>query len=362
MSSELTEDFRAIVLQLRPLIDVRAPVEFEKGAFPGAVNLPLMNDEERRLVGIRYKERGNSAAVALGHELVGGSVKAARVQAWQAFLKAHPDAWLYCFRGGQRSAISQQWLREAGITLPRLRGGYKAFRNFLMEASERISSEVRTRIIGGRTGSGKTLLLHGLDNAIDLEALARHRGSSFGRHITPQPSQIDFENALAYELIRHEAALHEHLVIEHESYRIGRVHLPKPIFENFHKGELVILETPFEARVAITLDEYVTQAQQRYEEHFGSEGVQLWLDDMLASLARIEKRLGNERFLHVRSVMQDAFDKQRQNVLLSHHESWIALLLREYYDPMYDYQIATTKIPVIFRGNAAEVTAFLKAR
>jgi len=364
MSSELptTRDFRSIVLQRRPLIDVRAPVEFEKGAFPGAVNLPLMNDEERRLVGIRYKERGNSAAVALGHELVGGSVKEARIEAWRTFVDAHPDAWLYCFRGGQRSAISQGWLRDAGITLPRLKGGYKAFRNFLMEESERISGSVNIRIVGGRTGSGKTLLLHELGNAIDLEALARHRGSSFGRHITPQPSQIDFENALAYDLISHEAAAFEHLVIEHESYRIGRVHLPKPIFENFHKGTLVILETPFERRIEITLDEYVTQAQQRYAEAFGAEGMPLWVGDMLASLERIEKRLGNERYLKAKAMMQDAYSEQLRSGSITSHKTWIAFLLREYYDPMYDYQIATTDLPVIFRGDAAEVTAFLKAR
>ena len=161
----LTDEFRRIVLEQRPLIDVRAPVEFERGAFDGAINLPLMNDEERHLIGIRYKEQGNASAVALGKKLV-GPVKQERVQAWVDFFHAHPDAYLYCFRGGQRSQISQAWMQEVGVILPRLKGGYKAFRSFLMQESERISEKLDTLILGGRTGSGKTLLIHQIENSI----------------------------------------------------------------------------------------------------------------------------------------------------------------------------------------------------
>jgi tRNA 2-selenouridine synthase len=102
----LSDDFKSIVLNRTPLIDVRAPVEFANGAFPDAVNLPLMNDEERHLIGIRYKEEGNAAAVKLGHELVSGEIKEARIRAWSDLMASKPDAMLYCFRGGQRSKIS----------------------------------------------------------------------------------------------------------------------------------------------------------------------------------------------------------------------------------------------------------------
>jgi tRNA 2-selenouridine synthase len=197
-----SDDFRSIVLNETPLIDVRAPVEFAKGAFPHAVNLPLMDDEERRLVGITYKERGNAEAVKLGHTLVSGEVKAARIKAWNDFIDTHPDAKLYCFRGGQRSQISQEWIAQSGREIVRLKGGYKAFRNYLMEETERSITRFNPLVLGGRTGSGKTILLHQLENAIDLEGLANHRGSSFGRTLVPQPSQIDFENALAYALIQ----------------------------------------------------------------------------------------------------------------------------------------------------------------
>ncbi len=321
-----------------------------------------MNDEERRLVGIRYKEAGNSEAVKLGHTLIQGDVKAQRVQAWIDFLQQHPDAYLYCFRGGQRSKISQEWLAEAGITLPRLKGGYKAFRHFLMEESERISDEAETIIIGGTTGTGKTLLIHKLDNAIDLEKLANHRGSSFGRFSTPQPSQIDFEDRLAYALIRHESEGHSQLVIEHESHNIGRVFIPKPVFDNFQHASLVILEAPIATRVQITFDEYVTASLIEYNEHYGDEGDERWFEQMQGNLSRIQKRLGSERYLHLKSVLDNAFKVQQISGKTESHKEWVQTLLEEYYDPMYNYQIEKSPIPIIFRGNEKEVLAFLKTQ
>lgn len=362
MSLPLTDDFRAIVLDKRPLIDVRAPVEFEKGAFPTSTNLPLMNDEERHLIGIRYKEAGNDQAVKLGHELIQGKVKEERVQAWQEFMHQHPDAYLYCFRGGQRSKISQEWLAEAGINLPRLKGGYKAFRHYLMEESERISDEAETIIIGGRTGTGKTLLIHQLDNAIDLEGLANHRGSSFGRYTTPQPTQINFEDRLAYELIRHEDERHKQLVIEHESHNIGKLFIPKPVFDNLQQGSLVILEAAIETRVEIIFDEYVTAALLQYKKHHGDEGDQVWFDDMNASLDRIKKRLGSERYLSLKIILENAYKVQQVSGKTEAHKEWVQILLEEYYDPMYDYQIEKSPIPIIFRGNEKEILAFLNAQ
>jgi len=285
----LTEAFRSIVLENRPLIDVRAPVEFNKGAFPTTVNLPLMNDEERHLIGIRYKEQGNASAVQLGKELV-GPVKQERVQAWVDFVKAHRDAYLYCFRGGQRSQIAQAWLNAAGISIPRLKGGYKAFRGFLMQESENISKESDTLIIGGRTGSGKTILLQKLSSSIDLEGLANHRGSSFGSFTTAQPTQIDFEDALGFALIKHAEQKHKHLIIEDESRNIGKVNIPKPVFDNFRQGKLIILHTPMKERVEITFEEYVTEALRHYDNKYGEEGSKVWFSDVSKGLDRIKKR------------------------------------------------------------------------
>ena len=357
----LTEDFRRIVLEDRPLIDVRASVEFNKGAFPTAVNFPLMTDEERHLIGIRYKEQGNASAIQLGKELV-GPVKQERVDAWLGFLKSHPDAYLYCFRGGQRSQISQAWIQEAGIRIPRLKGGYKAFRAFLMAESERIASEANMLIVAGRTGSGKTRLILECENNIDLEGLANHRGSSFGGLTTAQPSQIDFEDALGYALVKHEAKGYKHLIIEDESHNIGRIYIPKPLFTHLKKGELVILNTPMQERVDIIFDEYVTQALQKSQEYYGDEGVKQWFDHADSSLRRIKKRIGHERYIKLHTLFIDAYERQQKRDDTSMHKVWIEMLLQEYYDPMYDYQIEKSDISIAFEGNYSEVLAYLHAR
>jgi tRNA 2-selenouridine synthase len=356
-----SDAFKSIILNHTPLIDVRAPVEFGKGAFPGAVNLPLMSNEERHLVGIRYKERGNEEATELGHSLVSGDTKGARVKAWSDFIDLHPDAMLYCFRGGQRSQISQQWLKEIGIDIVRLKGGYKAFRRYLIEETEHSCERFNPLVLGGRTGSGKTILLQKLHNTIDLEALANHRGSSFGRHITPQPGQIDFENALAYALIEKLERGFKRLVFEDEGKNIGKDYLPDSLHAHLSQSPLIILETTIEKRIAITLDEYVVQAQDRYRQTGDDKPFEAWKEDMLQAMVRIRKRLGGLRHQRLIELFETACRQQLSQGSVRSHEEWIAYLLTEYYDPMYDYQIERRSKQIVFRGNAGETEAYLKS-
>lgn len=354
-----TNDFRRIVVNDIPLIDVRAPVEFEGGAFPTAVNLPLMNNEERHLVGVRYKEQGHAEAVKLGHELVSGRVKQERIGAWSEYIQRHPDALLYCFRGGQRSKISQEWIAEkTGKIIPRLEGGYKAFRNYLINQLDPARLTSKPIILGGRTGTGKTLLLRKLNNAVDLESIANHRGSSFGRFTTPQPSPVDFENSLAWALVKHTAAGHRHMILEDEGRNIGGRHLPTALAEHFAKANLIVLERPMKERVQITFDEYVATAQLEYRAAYGeSNGLRQWLDYMDNSIDRIRKRLGGLRQQQIKQRLHAAHDSgdSRQ------HKEWIERLLRDYYDPMYDYQLQNKSSAVVFRGNASEVLAYLQS-
>ena len=354
-----SSDFRSIVLNNTPLIDVRAPVEFEKGAFPHAVNLPLMSNEERHVVGIKYKEEGNAEAVRLGHELVSGETKEVRIKAWTDFITSHSDAMLYCFRGGQRSQISQEWLAQNGREIVRLKGGYKAFRNWLMQETERAVKHFKPIVLGGRTGSGKTILLNKLENAIDLEGLANHRGSSFGRDVTPQPTLIDFENALAYALIQKLSQGFEHLVFEDEGKCVGRLYLPKILVEHFSKAPLVILETATEERIEITFEEYVSKAHEKYKDVYGGAYLKVWTEDMQEAMKRIQKRLGGQRYKIVCEIFEDAVKEQKKNGSLEGYKVWIAYLLSEYYDPMYDYQIEKNASRVLFRGTAEEIEGYL---
>ncbi len=357
MELPTTSDFRRIVLDDVPLIDVRAPVEFEGGAFPNAVNLPLMNNEERHLVGICYKEKGNAEAVKLGHELVSGKVKKERIDAWAEQLERRPDSLLYCFRGGMRSQIAQQWIaEEVGKTIPRLEGGYKAFRNYLLNQLDPANHPAIPIILGGRTGTGKTILLQQLKNRIDLEAIANHRGSSFGRFTTPQPSPIDFENRLAWALIQHTGAGHRHIILEDEGRNIGDRYLPRPLVEHYRKSDLVILERPMVERVQITFDEYITAAQADYLAAYGEEsGTGEWLAYMGNCLDRIRKRLGGLRHQQITQLLhaaQESGDPER-------HKEWIKQLLHDYYDPMYDYQLQNKSAHIVFKGNAPEVLGYL---
>ncbi|MDQ7068691.1 MAG: tRNA 2-selenouridine(34) synthase MnmH [Sulfurimonas sp.] len=272
MSDLLTDDFRSIVLNKRDLLDVRAGVEYEKGAFLNAKNLPILSNEERHLVGTEYKKNGNAAAVLLAQNLIKEEGKKKRVEQWLEYLRTHPNALLYCFRGGQRSSIAQAWLSEAGVNIVRLKGGYKAFRTFLMEESLRISKETKTIIIGGYTGSGKTILLKRIKNSIDLEGLANHKGSSFGNNVSIQPTQINFENNLAYALIQTQEKKYKEVIIEHESHNIGRAFMPKEVYENLMDGQMIILERPISDRVLVSYDEYVLKAQKEYVSTYGDAG------------------------------------------------------------------------------------------
>lgn len=362
MKPTLTNDFLSIVLNETPLLDVRAPVEFLKGAFTNASNLAILDDEERRLIGIRYKEEGNAAAVKLGEELIGNAGKEERVAKWKEYISKNPNAILYCFRGGQRSGFSQAWLEEEGINITRLKGGYKAFRKYLMDQMLEISLKTNTLILGGRTGSGKTLLLSKIPNMIDLESIANHRGSSFGNFVYSQPGQINFENELSYKLIQFNASSYRNLVIEHESRNIGRAFIPKETYANFMKGQLVILETPLNERVDITYDEYISSAIKSYTESFGTDGLNKWAESVNAGLDRIKKRLGSQLHLEFKTMFSEAFEKHETDAGIQLYKKWIEKLLIDYYDPMYDYQLQKSPIPVIFKGNSEEVIDFIRSK
>ena len=357
-----TADYRDIFLNDLPMMDARAPVEFSKGAFPGVLNLPLMDDSERQRVGTCYKQHGQDAAIALGHQLVSGQIKAERVAAWAAFAKANPHGYLYCFRGGLRSQITQQWLAEAGIDYPRVIGGYKAMRSFLLETTQQAVAECDFVILGGLTGTGKTDVLVQLNNSLDLEGHANHRGSSFGKRASGQPAQIDFENRLAIDLLKQRARGTEQFVLEDEGRMVGSCTVPLELYQGMQQYPLVWLEDGFEDRVERILRDYVVNLCAEFIAlHGEEEGFRLYTERLLQSLSNIQKRLGGERYQRLLAIMQTALGEQRSGAVALHRD-WIAGLLREYYDPMYAFQRESKAARIEFSGDQAAVIAYLAER
>lgn len=359
-----TEHYRELFLNDTPMMDARAPVEFAKGAFPSVHNLPLMNNSEREQVGTCYKRKGQQAAIELGNELVSGVLKAERIATWAAFAQAHPEGYLYCFRGGLRSQIVQQWLKsEAGIDYPRVIGGYKALRSFLLETTEQAVEQCAFVSVGGLTGTGKTEVIAQLGNSLDLEGHANHRGSSFGKRATGQPSQIDFENALAIDILKKRATGLEQFVLEDESRTVGRCGLPLALYLHMQENPLVWLEDSLEGRVERILDDYVVKLCAEFLAVEGQEhGFALFSERLQQSLTNILKRLGGERYQRLATIMDEALAEQARSGAVDLHRVWIEGLLKEYYDPMYAFQRASKDSRIEFCGEQNAVLEYLQQR
>jgi tRNA 2-selenouridine synthase len=337
-----------------PLIDVRAPVEFSRGAFPGAVNLPILDDVEREAVGICYKESGADAAEILGHELVSGEKREKRIEHWVRFLRSNPDALLYCYRGGQRSQIACQWLKDTGYPVPRIEGGYKRLRNHLLSVFENLPSLV---IVSGSTGTGKTDFLKCYTHSIDLEEIANHRGSAFGSRITPQPSQIDFENELAIAFLKLAEPEHPQteVLLEDESRLIGRIHVPVLLQDAMKMAPIIVLEESVELRTERIFGEYIEHQWTEYEAHHGEDASTEFEKYLLTAVDAIRKRLGNVAHDEIRSMVTRAISLHRLEGSLDDHRIWITTLLSDYYDPMYRYQLENKSSRVVMQGPRDEV-------
>lgn len=326
-------DFSALFREGRPsFIDVRAPIEFEQGAVPGALNFPLLTNDERHQVGLTYKEQGKEAAIVLGHQIVSGDVRAARTSAWMQQLQTEPQTLIYCFRGGLRSKTVQAWLMEQGLDVPIIVGGYKALRNFFLDAITEYSRSLEFQIIGGPTGSGKTKHLHVSGQPfLDLEALAKHRGSAFGATGEAQPSQADFENALALELIRLSlvATGRGPILMESESRLIGQRAIPDALFARIKESPRMELATSLDERVENIFRDYVLESR------LGLSGDVQRFEEFRRSVRAISRKLGGLRTQEILGDLNFAQDEFLRSGDLSPNKSWIRKLLCWYYDPLY---------------------------
>jgi tRNA 2-selenouridine synthase len=357
------ENFKDIVLNRKKLIDVRAPVEFAQGHIPGAVNLPILDNDERKHIGTTYKQQGREKAIEIGYRLVSGENKETKLRLWKEFVKANPDAVLYCFRGGLRSQITQQWLEEAGICLPLIDGGYKAFRHYLLEELARVVDQVQLIPISGVTGSFKTHLLQKLSEnqipIVDLEQIANHRGSSFGK-LGPQPAQAQFENQVAYNFILH--AQQKQIYIEDESRLIGTCVVPDVVFKKIRESSIIWIEENIESRAQNILQDYVIFYLKNMDELSDlelKEKSDVLFDNFEKSLVGIKTKLGGLRFQEILADMKEAKSKLIEEKDFDGNLVWIVKLLKYYYDPMYEQSISKRNPNVIFKGNFDAIFKFI---
>jgi tRNA 2-selenouridine synthase len=249
-----------------------------------------------------------------------------------------------------RSSIAIQWIREAGQPAEKIEGGYKALRRHLLSRINEIASTQEFILITGKTGSGKTEFLRTGTHPprIDLEALARHRGSSFGRS-GPQPPQTGFENHLEVELIRNRGS--RAILLEDESVMIGALTLPRVLVSAMKTAPVAVLECPLEERIERITREYVS-------ERLMESDAPAVLFELEASLLRISKKLGGALTHSIQNKMREGF--QSSDLTSPHsHAPWISDLLEHYYDPYYERAIARAEPRVLVRGTRNELAGKL---
>lgn len=239
------------------VIDVRTPLEFAEDHVPGALNAPVLSNEERVIVGTLYKSSPFDAT-RVGAAMVARNI----AQHLDTLFADRPRNWrplIYCWRGGKRSGSMTTWFNLIGWQARQLDGGYKAYRHHVLQRLAALPARLSYVVLTGHTGTGKTRLLRALGEAgaqvLDLEGLARHRGSLLGAlPDCSQPSQKAFDTELAAVLADFRAD--QPVFVEAESRRIGRITVPETLLDAFHAGHCVQVRAPLTARVAFLLDDY----------------------------------------------------------------------------------------------------------
>ncbi|MFC2949532.1 tRNA 2-selenouridine(34) synthase MnmH [Virgibacillus sediminis] len=290
------------------IIDVRSPSEYKDATIPGSLNIPFFSDEERAEVGTLYKQVSQQAAKERGLEIVSAKLPAFVSE----FSSIRGKKAVFCWRGGMRSRTSATVLDLMGIKALRLEGGYRSYRNRVVEELGRMELRQEALVLNGYTGTGKTAILHRLREegfpVIDLEGLSNHRGSIFGQIGREPYNQKTFDSLLLEDLQRLQSS--PTLLFEGESKRIGKVMVPDFLMEKKEQGTQLFIEMPMEERVMHILDDYQPWEHQQ---------------ECLEAFSRIKKRI------HTPIAKQIEKDLQAEN-----YSSAVKLLLAYYYDPLYE--------------------------
>jgi tRNA 2-selenouridine synthase len=322
---QLTVDEFLKKAQTLPVIDVRSPGEYDHAHIPGSVSIPLFDNEERALVGTKYKNAGKDSAVLLGLDLVGPKL-AKFVKKSKKLNPKTKEVLVHCWRGGMRSGSFAWLLNTAGLTASTLVGGYKAYRNTVLAA---FAEPRNLLILGGKTGSGKTDILKELawqgEQIIDLEQLAHHKGSTYGAiGQLPQPATEQFENLIFGEWRRLDSG--RRIWLEDESRNVGSCFVPMPLWQQMRAAPVAFVDVPKAVRVQRLVAEYT--------------GIDHSL--LVEATERISKRLGSK-------VTKDALDALSRNDYAT-----VADLTLDYYDKAYLHGLAQRDPATINRMEISE--------
>ena len=339
------EEFLLLAKNL-PVFDVRSPGEYKHAHIPTAFNLPLFNDEERAKVGTAYKQQSREDAIKIGLDFFGPNMKGMvekveeivtsyglqvtdlnnlkkttptikksnnNVENSQLFnpqpvTRKPATILIHCWRGGMRSAAVAWLLDLYGFKVYMLAGGYKAYRNWVLQ---QFTKEYNFRIIGGYTGSGKTVLLHALakenNSIVDLEGLAHHKGSALGAlGNPPQPTQEMFENLLASQLSTFNHQPSTIIYLEDESQRIGNLQIPMPLWYSMRKAPVYFIDIPFEERLNYLTAEYGIHPKEQ----------------LVNSIIRIQKRLGGLETKNAINFLLENNFKESFRILLTYYDKY----------------------------------------
>ncbi len=288
-----------------PILDLRSPFEFLTGHIPGAINLPLFDDSERKIVGTLYKNSGKDASILSGLDIVGTKMTSFIKQAWQ--ISPRRKLRIYCWRGGMRSE-SMAWLFNlAGFGVMVLVGGYKAYRRYIRDE---LGQQMSYIVLSGGTGTGKTEILKNLrekdHQVLDLEAIARHKGSAFGAlGLNEQPTNEQFENNL-YEKWK-DFDKQKPVWVEDESRSIGRITIPEPLYGNLQKSPVIALEIPTALRIKQLIKGYT-----QFPKELLAEGI-----------SRISRNLGGDNAkTAITAIRHDDFETAIKIVLTYYDKTY----------------------------------------
>ena len=292
-------------------IDVRSPKEYAEDHIPGAVNLPILDDEQRRIVGTLYKQQGKEEASRKGVELVlpelGRKLDGLRI------LEKKGTLVLYCWRGGLRSKSMADLASASGISVKRLIGGYKEYRKTVIRELESIALPPFYTLYG-LTGTGKTEIIKLLEmrgvHVLDLEGLANHRGSVFGSvGLGEQPSQKRFDSMLLKQLkmIPTDAPT----VVEGESKRIGKLFIPQNVFDHLVSSRKILVYDSVASRARRIINEYATIQTK---------------DELIGAVKQLERRIGkNNAVRYIKAIEEEDYQMVVEELLV------------KYYDPLYNH-------------------------